>query len=47
MRIDRDICVVFMTSSMSDFYVLLEFLDTASVEKGVETFDFQLEFVLW
>ena len=30
---------VFMTSSMSDFFVILQFLATASVTKFVETLD--------
>ena len=37
---------VFMTSSMSDFYVVLKFFfATASVIKFVETLDFYLEYV--
>ena len=35
-----DIFDVFMTSLMSDFYVNLQFLATASVIKCVETFEF-------
>ena len=38
---------VFMTSSMSDFFVILQFLATASVVKFVETLDFHIEYVFW
>ena len=34
---------VFMTSSMSDSFVILQFLTTASVIKFVETLDFHIE----
>ena len=40
-----DIFDVFMTSSMSDFFVILQFLATASVMKFVETLDFHIEYV--
>ena len=40
------ICDVFMTSSMSNFYVILQFLATTSVKKNVETLVFHLEYVL-
>ena len=36
---------VFMTSSMSDVYVILQFLATASVIKCVETLDFHVQYV--
>ena len=36
---------IFMTSSMSDFYVILQFLATASVIKCVETLEFHIEYV--
>ena len=37
---------IFMTSSMSDFYVILQFLATASVIKFVIlTLDFHIEYV--
>ena len=35
-----DILGVFMTSSMSDLYVILQFLATSSVMKCVESLDF-------
>ena len=38
---------VFMTSLMSDFLVILQFLATASVIKFVETLDFHIEYVFW
>ena len=38
-----DIFEKFMMSQMSDFYVILQFLATASVIKGVETLDFLIE----
>ena len=38
---------VFMTSSMLDFYVILQFLATASVMKFVETLDFHTKYVFW
>ena len=41
-----DIFDVFMTSSMSQFFVILQFLATASVIKFVETLDFHIEYVL-
>ena len=41
-----DVFDAFMTSSMSDFFVILQFLTTASGIKFVETFDFQIEYVL-
>ena len=37
---------VFMTYSMSAFYIILQFLATASVIKCVETFDSHIECVL-
>ena len=40
-----DIFDVFMTSSMSDFFVILQFLATGSVIKCVETLDFHIEYV--
>ena len=40
-----DIFDVFMTSSMSDVFVILQFLATASVLKFVETLDFHIECV--
>ena len=40
-----DIFDVFMTSSMSDIYVILQFLATASVIEFVETLDFHIEYV--
>ena len=40
-----DIFDVFMTSSISDFFVILQFLATASVIKFVETLDFHIEYV--
>ena len=40
-----DIFDVFMTLSMSDVFVILQFLATTSVMKFVETFDFQIEYV--
>ena len=40
-----DIFDVLMTSSMSDFFVILQFLATASVIKFVETLDFHIEYV--
>ena len=40
-----EIIDVFMTSSMSDFFVILQFLATASDIKFVETFDFHIEYV--
>ena len=42
-----NICDVFMTWSMSDFYVILQILATVSVLKCVETLDFHMEYVLW
>ena len=35
----------FMTSSMSDFFVILQFFATGSVIKCVETLDFHIEYV--
>ena len=35
-----------MTSSISYFYVILQFLATTSVKKNVETFDFYFEYLL-
>ena len=35
----------FMTSSMSDFFVILQFFATGSVFKCVETLDFHIEYV--
>ena len=40
-----DIFDLFMTSSMWDFYVILQFLATASDIKCVETHDFYIEYV--
>ena len=40
-----DIFDVFVTSSMLGFYVILQFLATASVLKFVETLDFYIEYV--
>ena len=40
-----DIFDVLMTSSMSDFFVILQFLATASVIKFIETLDFHIEYV--
>ena len=40
-----DIFDVFMTSSMSDVFVIFQFLATASVLKFVETLDFHIEYV--
>ena len=40
-----DIFDVFMTSSRTDFYVILQFCATASVIKCVETIDFHMEYV--
>ena len=40
-----DIFDGFMTSSMSDFFVILQFLATGSVIKCVETLDFHIEYV--
>ena len=42
-----DIFDVFITSSMSDFLVILQFLATASVIEFVETLDFHIEYVFW
>ena len=42
-----DISDVFMTLSMSDFYVILPFFATASVKKIVETLDFHIRYVFW
>ena len=36
---------LFIASSMSDFYVILQFLATASVIMWVETLDFHIEYV--
>ena len=36
---------VFMTSSMSDFYVILQFLASLSVIYCVETLDFRIKYV--
>ena len=36
-----------MTSLMSDFFLILQFLATASVIKIVETLDFDIEYVFW
>jgi len=41
-----DIFDGFMTSSMSDFFVILQFLATANVIKFVETLDFHIEYVV-
>lgn len=38
---------VSITSSMSAFYVILQFLATASLKKNVEALDFHLEYVSW
>ena len=38
---------VFMTSSMSDFFVILQFLATESVIKFVETLDFHIKYLFW
>ena len=38
---------LFMTSSMSGCFVILQFLATASVIKFVETLDFHIEYVFW
>ena len=38
---------VSITSSMSAFYVILQFLATASLKKNIEAFDFHLEYVSW
>ena len=38
---------VFMTSSISDFYVILQFFAATSVMKFVETLDFYIEYVFW
>ena len=40
-----DILDVSMTSSMLDFFVILQVLATASVIKCVETLDFHIEYV--
>ena len=40
-----DIFDVLMTSSMSDFFVILQFFATSSVIKFVETLDFHIEYV--
>ena len=40
-----DIFDVFMRSSMSNFFVILQFLATVSVIKSVETLDFHIEYV--
>ena len=40
-----DIFDIFMTSSMSDLFVILQFLATGSVIKCVETLDFHIEYV--
>ena len=40
-----DIFDGFMTSSMSDFFVILQFFATGSVIKCVETLDFHIEYV--
>ena len=42
-----DIFIVFVTSSVSDFYVILQYLANASVMKFVETLDFHIEYVIW
>ena len=42
-----DIFTVFVTSSVSDFYVILQYLANASVMKFVETLDFHIEYVIW
>ena len=39
-----DIFDVLMTSSMSDFFVILQFLATASGIKFEETLDFQIKY---
>ena len=36
-----------MTSPMSEFYEILQFLATTSVKKNDETFDFYFEYLLW
>ena len=38
---------VSITSLMSAFYVILQFLATASLKKNVEALDFHLEYVSW
>ena len=40
-----DIFDGFMTSSMSDFFIILQFFATGSVIKCVETLDFHIEYV--
>ena len=40
-----DILDVFMTSSMSYFFVILQFLAKASVIKFAKTLDFHIEYV--
>ena len=40
-----DIFDVFVTSSMLDFFIILQFLATARVIKFVETLDFHIEYV--
>ena len=42
-----DIFDVFMTSLMLDFFVILQFVATASVIKFVETLDSYIEYVFW
>ena len=42
-----DIFDVFMTSSMSEFFVILQFFATVSVTKYVETLDFHVDYVFW
>ena len=40
-----DIFDVFMLSSMSDLYIILQFLATGSVIESVETLDFRIKYV--